>query len=255
MTAVAYALSPDPRLGRWSPEEDAILRANYQLGSRVVAQMTGRTIDSIQKRAGLVGVVAQRRWTAADDDRLQMLWGEMALDEIAAQLGRTKIACADRMTHVLGLSRKIRNASELSVHAKRTGFHKNTLRKILASGRVRPLPDVSIRSPGARFRRFAYDPDQVDRAVEKWLSTEAVGQAAASRGMSPESLRRRLKRSGLRLPTRPRGKGSHWRVPTETIDKAVAMVGGGWDMRRKFPARARRRAPSPVAAQGEHRCP
>lgn len=236
--SVAFAIEAPSRSGYWSTEEDAILREYYlqRNGAVRVAEMTGRDIKSVWKRADRIGMGKWRRWSAADEERLRMLWGEKSLPEIAAALQRTEIACADHMA-VLGVSRRIRNASEITTQGRRTGFHKDTLRKILDWAGVTPLPDVSIREPGAGFRRHLFDPDHVDRAIEKWLKTESVGQAAAVRGLSAETLRRRLVRSGLRLPTRTLGKGYHWRVPTATIDKALAMVGGGWEMRRRFPAK------------------
>lgn len=55
MTASAHAA---PALfGPWSTEEDAVVRANYKRGSVVVAQMTGRTMGAVQKRAAAINVV------------------------------------------------------------------------------------------------------------------------------------------------------------------------------------------------------
>lgn len=221
MTAVAYAPSPEPRIGRWSSEEDAILRANYQkLGASRLAEMLGRTFYPVCHRARRLNLVRRRRWTSIEDRRLSMLWGDLPLKGIAMKFKRSQGACVTRAV-TLGLDRGVQPGTEtLTAAARRTGYHRQTLQTIAAWAAIEQQPRMSARHRSRAQRPGVYECDLVDDAVARWLASEVVNQAADRRGISRRVLVRALAAAGIFQPPRTL-KGLWWRVPTETIDRVV----------------------------------
>lgn len=158
-------------------------------------------------------------WTAKDDARLRLAWGEDTLTEVAASLGRTETATYWRGIR-LGLPGGCPRGYEyLTVSARRVGYDARYLRRILAALKVEVrCAFARPRKEAPKFRKLYVLPEDVDEAVRAWGEREVVEQAAIRRGHAPEWLRAVLRRHRVRRP----GRGRWWRVPTSVIDAAIA---------------------------------
>lgn len=98
----------------WTDDEDELLRRAYADGTSLtpVLEHMGRTRSSIRWRVehiGLQGTHPKRDgfrqgpvWTAEQDDRLREAYGKVPTKDLAAELGRGKLAVCQR-ANVLGL--------------------------------------------------------------------------------------------------------------------------------------------------------
>lgn len=211
-------------LGRpWAPTEDDAVRAGYEKGEApAVARELGRTLISVYHRAQRLGLQTHRRWTKDDDRRLRNWWGEFTIETIAKRIDRTTATTFWR-AQVLGLPLGAAEGTEYLTHAaERTGYAVATLKMILRRSGVEIKRTMSRPEKGAKRHYHCVDPVLVDAAIRAWLKTEPLEAAARARGISAEMLRLRLQHvSGV--PPRP-ADGTHWRIPTEVIDRAVATV-------------------------------
>jgi hypothetical protein len=206
----------------WTAEDDEAIRGGFAHGrGRALAERLGRTISAIHHRAQRLGIVADRRWTPADDAELRMLWFEVGVAEIAKRMKRTRAAVVQRAREYLGLPLGAPPGLEYVSHAAvRTGFALATLQMILRWAGVKPRPSMSY-DRGAKRHFHIVDSVDVDDAIERWLATESLEAAARRIGWSAETLARRLLASGLDVPPRPTRK-RHWRIPTVFVDQVVA---------------------------------
>lgn len=218
-------MNPGARTGPlWTPAEDDVIRT---LGAKleakeIAARLPGRSVVAIFHRWRKLGLRKNRRWTRADDRQLMLLWGSCSLAATARRLGRTTVTTYWRAQKLgLGLGCP-RGYEYLSAAAKRTGFDTATLRTVLRWAGVH-VEKVLCRRVSGTWRRHYVNPDRVDQAVSEWLATETPEQASRRIGISTEIIVNRLRASGLPLPERP-GKKRRWRIPSETIDRAVDMV-------------------------------
>ncbi len=211
----------------WTKAELEVVRSRYEMdGPTKLARELGRTEQAVRHRGQKLGVVHRRRWTAAEEEELCLLWGEKTLPRIAAHLRRSPEGVY-RRAECLGLTRGVPQGFEaLSVAARRTGYCDPTLRKILAWAGVKVRRTMS-RPPRGKTRlpcRFCVDPFDVDRAVKAWLATETIGEGARRHGYSGETLRKWLAEDG-KLPE-SRGRGCHVRVESTVVDTTVAARKG-----------------------------
>jgi hypothetical protein len=201
--------------------EDDAIRAGYLAdGAQVVADRLGRTAVSLMHRARRIGVLSHRRWTAEDDRRLRVHWGQETVEALSARIGRTPATTYWR-AQKLGLDLGCQQGMEyLTSAAVRCGFSTAQLRRILGRAGVQLRAAMSRPSGAARGYQVV-DSFDVDEAVAAWLKTETLESAGQRVGFSAEALRRMLLASGEELPPLPRAK-KHWRVPIETVDRVVA---------------------------------
>lgn len=217
--------NPGARKGPlWTPAEDAVvLELAPRFEAKDIAQhLPGRTELGVFHRMRRLGINKRRRWTAADDTKLGMLWGE-PIRTVAKELGRSIITVYWR-AQKLGLPLGVPEGGErLSNAAARCGFATETFRAILGWAGV-PIRRALTRE-ALKHRRGTHwvESDLADQAVERWCKTETIHAAAMRLGVGDAFLLNRLMASGLRLPAKPGGK-RHWRIPSATIDRAVAMV-------------------------------
>jgi len=206
----------------WTAEEDDAIRGGFAHGrGRALAAQLDRTVSSIHHRAQRLGIIANRRWTPAEDTELRNLWYEVSVGEIARRMKRTRAAVVQRAREYLALPLGAPDGFEyVSNAAVRTGFALATLQYILRWAGVKPRPSMSY-DRGAKRHFHIVDPVDVDDAIERWLATESLEAAARRVGWSAETLARRLLASGLDVPPRPKRK-RHWRIPTAVIDEVVA---------------------------------
>jgi hypothetical protein len=207
----------------WTEAEESWLRANAK--TKTLAEMAahlGRSWRSVSNRTSRLGLLKLRRWTREDDMRLRSMWGSKSVRYVAAKLDRT-VATTYWRAQLLGLDLGLQPGTEyLKSAAKRAGFSPEALRNILSWARVHTsLPPT--RTTSKRPKR-CIEPDVVDDAVARWMKTETLAAAARRYGFSESgSVLLRLRASGLPLPKKPK-RLRHWRIPSETIDKAMAMV-------------------------------
>lgn len=215
-------MNPGARKGPlWTPAEDAIVRelAPTHEALDLLPKLPGRTVGAIFHRLQRLGIQKRRRWTRAEDTALELAWGE-PLDKLSRELRRTKITIYARAC-ALGLLGIPRGGEHLATAAVRCGFDSGQLRKILkwAGVKLNPVPARRRAKP----TYFWVDPTEVNDAVRAWLETETPNVAAKRIGCSAEKIEGRLKASGLAVPKKPRGR-RHWRIPSKTIDFAMAMT-------------------------------
>jgi hypothetical protein len=225
--SLAQSDAPTPlRSGAWSPAEDAILRENYQkLGAEKTAAILGRSVCSTHHRSQRLKVFTHARWTKADDRKMSMLWGEIGVAAVAKAMNRTEDSVYFHAKKI-GLSRGLQPGMEyLRNAATRTGYSPQALARILEWAGVHPQRTMSRITKGAAYRWRMVDPEEVDDAISRWMESEVLNDAARRRGIEGGTLIRLLKASGLELPPRPGNRG-WWRIPTATIDKAIAQKDG-----------------------------
>lgn len=173
-------------------------------------------------------------WTAKDDERLRLAWGEDTLTEVAASLGRTETATYWRGIR-LGLPGGCPRGYEyLTRAASRVGYDSRYLRRILATLKVEMRQAFARpRKESPKFQKVYVLPEDVDEAVRAWEEREVVEHAAVRRGHAPEWLRAALRRHGKRSP----GRGRWWRLPSAVIDAAIAAELARPKTRRTTPQR------------------
>jgi len=186
--------------------------------------VTARATAPMTEAPGRLGRF-DRHWTAAEDGRLRMLWGEASVSEIAKRMDRTQVAIYWRAGK-LGLPRGLQPGMEyMRQAATRTGFDAITLEGLLRWAGVDIVRTMSRPIRGAAHRMRAVDTVDVDDAIERWMACEIVNHAARRHGLNFDMLARWLEESGEEMPQRPRGK-RWWRVPTDVIDRVVAKRRG-----------------------------
>jgi hypothetical protein len=208
----------------WTPERDAVVRARYFTdGAAPIAADLGVTVAAVFHRASRLGLLKSRPWTEGDDKAMRELWGEMNLRALAKHIGRTQAAVYTR-GQILGLTSKVPQGFEyLTSAAVRTGYGTGQLRKILAWAGVSIGRAVGRPRKQRKTRRHfgIVVPYDVDQAIVRWLESESLNAAALARGVTGETLARRLALvEGV--PPKPPGK-RRWRIPTALIDRALAM--------------------------------
>lgn len=214
----------------WTPDEDDRLRADYlRIGAAPLARALGRTIGAVYHEANRLGLIRYRPWTDADDTKLRRLWETTAtLRSIARAVGRTTATTywrAQKIGLPLGVPDGYVYVYQAAVKA---GYAVATLWRILAWAGVAIFPARSRPSKRrgvvvGRRRHFHYvDPFDVEEAVERWCRTESVHQAARTRGLSGETLKRWLVAAGHRPPRKWK---AHWRIESQEIDRVVTGRG------------------------------
>lgn len=208
----------------WTKNEDATLRRLFgkMTAAEISARLPGRNESAVFHRTRRIGLVKNRRWTNIDDQRLRTWWGE-PIRKVARELGRSVITVYWR-AQVLGLPLGVPQGGEyLTAAAKRCGYAIKTFRKILRWAGVKVRRSVT-RNPRECWRGTHWvDPDDASDAVARWCRTETPQAAGRRYNTDGETIVRRLVASGLPLPPKPRFK-RHWRIESELIDQACAMV-------------------------------
>lgn len=159
-----------------------------------------------------------RRWTADEDKRLAWAWDKHGPRELARTFGRSAIAIYHRASR-LGLGNGVpRGGETLEEAARRCGVVDGTLKLAmeLAGVRARRLrhnPHVGRAHPR---RRWLW-PEDADRAIAAWCSTETITAAARRLGISRYALNRVLHERGQVIRV-----GGHLRVLSAHADAARA---------------------------------
>ena len=95
---------PRRHASAWSEEEDSFLKENYKdLSYDKLSENLGRSVHAVRNRMILLGLKkckAHRRWTPADDEKLQTLIGKgkhYSIAEIARKMGVNKSSVRHRV--------------------------------------------------------------------------------------------------------------------------------------------------------------
>jgi len=219
----------------WTEAEDALLRARYpREGSGPCGDALGRSTTAIQERARAIGVVCRARWSDAEDARLAMMWGVYRVDVIARTIGRTIHGVWYRAGLLkLGLGCP-QGHETIEQAARRAGYDRATLRKILRWARVRvdrAFTRDALRLDRRKGVRRVVETTDVDDAVARWCETEIVSEAARRLDIHPTTLRRLLREAiaagDERVPPPPTDPFGKWRVPSALCDELLAASRGG----------------------------
>jgi hypothetical protein len=210
----------------WTKEDDQILRDHYaKLGWQGCLEiMPKRSKQTIQARVKNLGISTRKFWTETEDKRLRALWElDMRLVDIAKEFGRSEQSTYDR-AEAIGLQLGCPDGFETLYAAKlRAGFaNTETLRKIMRWAGKKIVPSRSSpRKRSIKRRQHFVDPCDVDEAVAAWMATETIEGAARARGIAGPTLEVWLKQSGELEKLEHRAE-THWRIPSEVIDRVVA---------------------------------
>jgi hypothetical protein len=168
-----------------------------------------------------------RHWTHREDGKLRMLWGSMSVAEVAVQLKRSAVTVYWR-ARKLGLPCGCPQGMEyLTAAAERCGLSTGQLREVLHAAGVRLRVTMSRPEGGVKRHYHCVDPIDVDDAVAAWTKEETPEDAAASRGVSGETVRRALLAAGHAPP--PAKK--RWRVAGAASIAALAAYRPGLSVR------------------------
>ena len=156
-------------------------------------------------------------WLKEDDRRLTMLWdAHIGIVAIANALQRRIVPVAVRAAK-LGLSPIPTGCESFMAACKRTGYHGDTLHRILRAAGVRIYASLSKRVN--RYATHTYlEPSDVDIAVRWWVSTETLHAAARRVKVCDATLRRWLGEIGV---VRDVGSRKCWRISSIDVDRAV----------------------------------
>lgn len=209
----------------WTSQELDALRSRYlTVAADTLSAELRRSRSAIFHKATRLGLVKNRRWTAADDNALRYLWGELPLRQIADKLGRSPLTIYWRAQKI-GLSLGVADGSEYLSHAAaRAGYTSVQLRRILKWAGVRVRRAMSRNTRNGRRVPHIVVPFDVDEAIAAWHRTETVEEAARRHGICGDTLRRWLIEAadaGAKVPKKPTRFRAHWRVETVTLDEVV----------------------------------
>jgi hypothetical protein len=166
-----------------------------------------------------------RKWSESDDQRLRMLWSEVAVGRLHERFeGRTPCAVYCRAVRI-GLTRAApQGTAYVGALAREYGFCPATFKRILRWAGVHSRPGQALPgTEGKNYRWKIVDRGQAERAVDEWLSTENVRGAAMSRGLCPKRLNYivvRAERAGL-VPEHKAGKRKQRRLKSEVFDQLI----------------------------------
>jgi hypothetical protein len=142
----------------WSPAAEAKLARLYRAGTPLstLAFLLKRTRSAVKSRAGVLGLVrdeVRMPWTVADDRRLRREYPDAVTAELAAAMGRTRLAVYNR-AQTLGLNKSAAFlASDRSGRAVRGRQHPGMRRTHFQKGHV--PANKGLRRPGWARGRMA----------------------------------------------------------------------------------------------------
>ena len=173
----------------------------------------------------------QHRWTAAEDERLRRVWGDLKREVLRRLPGRTWLGIVRRARN-LGLKTGVPEGFELILTAaKRAGYQYATMLRILRWAGVeirrhwrqtKPVKRGLYRKPEST-RRAAHwhivEIEDTDEAVARWHKTETIFGAARARDVPKMTLTAWLREAGL-LTAKNRF-ASTYRIQTADIDRVI----------------------------------
>jgi hypothetical protein len=188
-------------MNRWTPAEDAILRAAWDRGPLLypVDGLTHRSRWSLWRRVHTLGLKPHKPyWTAAEDAQLRELWNSGdRIVEIAKAMDRPEAGIYERAQKI-GLQLGCPPGFEyLSAAAKRAGVATSQLRERMKQAGL-PIHVATTKRRGyhGRKRRHFVDPVDVDAAMAKWNEAETVSSVARRLGLCAWTLSRKLRAVG-----------------------------------------------------------
>lgn len=164
---------------------------------------------------------AWHHWTHRESSVVRLGWGHVPISHIAKQIDRTPRSVYRHAVEALGLDAGCPQGFEYVSHAaRRTGFSRGTMNRILAWAHVKVRAAASM--PGSKGHERIVEPSSVDGAVARWCATETLVQAGVRLGYSAFTIGRVLKsaasRDEIALPPHERGK--QWRIERSLTDLA-----------------------------------
>ena len=194
----------------WTAEDDAALLAHRKHGWKIgaIADHLERTSAAVTERIAKlkVGAKPSDRWTAEDDDQLQLLYVERreSMAVIAGKLGRTRHAIRHHLSK-LGLRRNftLKPAPKKGFKQKKKAAAPNK------TTRKKQRESDPVRKPVAEPSRMNAWTDREDRVLRaQWISGRISNYELAKRiGKPPPEIARRARQLNLG----PRTKGAKTR--------------------------------------------
>jgi hypothetical protein len=223
-------LAPRRRPRDWSARQDALLLASRRAGipARIVADRLGLPLETVRRRGRAIDPVraASRRWMPAEDEQLRAaLASRRPLAEVACELGRSEGALRTRARErgLLPQAEPRRRWSASEDDLLRSGYESGLTCLAIATellGGARTPETVSARASKLGLATYARSwTEEEDQALRRLgLCGASVSEAAERLARTPEAIRRRSRKLGIRLARDPlRGGARPWRREEDTL--------------------------------------
>lgn len=225
---------------RWTAEDDAVLREKYwKLPVREIAELLGRSVQCVPKRAQALDLVERRfitretgPWQAAEDEFLKTSLCILPISEIVAHLNRAKTAIYKRMQELDLVGRQGRGmgrgGAKLPIGTERA-FRGYLLRKVSSTGiqirdwkRVEVIEWEAIHGPVPQGMVLVKQ-DRQPRTAEnlKLKSISDIPYLSVFRTMTPEMKQLRALKAKLSWAM----SGIERRQPTEEYIAGIPYSG------------------------------
>lgn len=174
-----------------------------------------------------------KRWTAREDEKLRLGWGEKSIEDLAVVLGRTSISTYWRGCK-LGLTCSVpQGYSYLTTEADRVGFDTSQLRQMMVAAhlpihRTMARPCVGVvpafveaghRSPKGAKSRWRVPTVAIDEAVRIYRELFSVRAHAHRVRLTRTLLAGRLRAAGVLGEKRP---GVEAKFTVDVVDAVMA---------------------------------
>lgn len=201
---------------RWTPAEDALMRALYARSStrrgralqRCCEALPHRTRSAISSRATELGAaVYGRAWTRDEVVILRREWGEVGERTLRAKLpGRTARAIYAKASD-LGLPPQSDGRESLEAAARRLGVDELAVRKLVAEGGFTLGLAAPLAARERRYARRAVDADALEVLLHlRDLRCTTSSAWDTEHGLSRSVTASRVRRAGLPVRRAPGGR-------------------------------------------------
>lgn len=211
-----------PRSRRWSPAQDALLRASAEAGvpAAALAERLGLPLETVRRRRRELAPVHQRAkpYAAEEDAALRdAIVGGRALRELASQLGRTEGALRTR-ARALGLLPKgsRRRWTQRDDELLREGYERGltctaVARVMLRNARTAGAVAARARRLGLASYARAWTPEEEESLRRLARGGASLYAAAERHGRTPDAIRRRALKHGVEFSRQsPSTAGRRW---------------------------------------------
>lgn len=259
-----------PRARRWSRRQDALLRGSAEAGvpAAVLAERLGLPLEAVRRRrrALVRSRPPGKRYEPQEDAALrEALTAGRSLRDLASPLGRTEGALRVR-ARSLGLLAKgsrrrwTRRDDELLREGYERGLSCRAVARTMLGGMRTPgAVSARARALGLATYARAWTPEE-DAALRRLsLAGASLYAAAERRGRTPEAIRRRARKLGVKFAADPAPAGGRrWRPGEDAILRELASLHPGRLSRllgRSDRAVLRRMTALGLASRSPHRLP
>ncbi len=180
----------------WSTEEEATLIELFPTTpNEEIAERIGRGLGAIAKKAAKLGLRKMEFWSEADDGHLTRFYKTFRYNQLASQLGRSRLAVQIRVI-TLGLNSKVENWTESEIVFLRKNYQGMRFQAI-AEELGRTCEAVAEKASRMGFMKNHSWSESDIRKLKELYARFTARQAAEMMGRSYKSVQSRIKLLGL----------------------------------------------------------